>query len=322
MPKVSVIIPTHNRSHMLPYAVESAFNAGTDVEVIVVDDASTDETSEACKFLEGIRYLRMERNVGLATARNQGIRASVADYLAFLDDDDLRLPDSLDFQIQILEENPTAAFAYGPVYLMNAETKKVTTEYYPPHLVTGDVFEKLVIGNFIYVPSVVVRRSKLLEVGEFDRRFPMVEDWDLWIRLAEKYPVVAVEKAVAIYRQASPFSGQATSSPEEMSQIASKVQDRALTLPRIANASLEYQRYIRRLILNCQVDTSIWRANWYLENQSPAIAWKILTGAIKKAPFRSIRPWTLQLLIRSLFASFRKVERQRDNGSYSTKPSG
>ncbi len=306
MPKVSVIIPTHNRSHLLPSAVKSAFNAGADVEVIVVDDASTDETAEVCKSLEGIRYLRLERNVGQAVARNIGIQVSEADYIAFLDDDDLRLPNSFNLQIQRLEENHDAAFSYAPVYLMNAETKEITKESYPSQLVTGDIFEKLMVGNFIYVPSVVVRRSKLLEVGEFDSRFLTVEDWDLWIRLAEKHSVVAVEKAVAIYRQASPFSGQATSKAEEMSWIASKVQDRAFTLSRIADAPSEYQRCLRRRILNCQVDTSVWRAKWYLENQCPGAAWKILIGAIRKAPFRSVRPWTLQLLIRSLVACFAK----------------
>src|SRR5688572_10955142 len=90
MARISVIIPTHSRPHLLPRAVESALAAGTDVEVVVVDDASTDETAEACRALKGIRYIRLAHNQGVAGARNVGVLSSTAEYIAFLDDDDLR----------------------------------------------------------------------------------------------------------------------------------------------------------------------------------------------------------------------------------------
>src|SRR6187549_1762319 len=99
MYKVSVIIATHSRPNLLPRAVKSAFEAGTDVEVIVVDDASTDETAKVCLKLEGIKYIRIERNQRVAGARNLGILASTADYITFHDDDDLRIPGSLDKQV-------------------------------------------------------------------------------------------------------------------------------------------------------------------------------------------------------------------------------
>src|SRR6185369_16143661 len=115
MPRVSVIIPTHNRAAFLPAAVDSARHAGSDLEVIVVDDDSTDETSEICQTLPEIRYIRLPRNVGLAGARNAGILASSAEFVAFLDDDDIRLPDSLDSQLRALDASPRAAFCYGRV---------------------------------------------------------------------------------------------------------------------------------------------------------------------------------------------------------------
>ncbi|MBC7931382.1 MAG: glycosyltransferase family 2 protein, partial [Rubrivivax sp.] len=117
MPNVSVIIATYNRPHLLPRAVESARKAGKDVEIVVVDDASTKETSEACRTLPGIRYVRVERNQKLGGARNLGILASTGEFITFLDDDDVRLPDSLDVQAEALAAAPEAGLVYGQTIL-------------------------------------------------------------------------------------------------------------------------------------------------------------------------------------------------------------
>jgi len=113
MSTISVIIPTHDRPRLLVRAVESARAAGTEVEVIVVDDASIDETAEVCRRLRGINYVRLERNQGVGGARNIGLMASTGEYVAFLDDDDLRLPGSLDLQAAALDENADAGFVCG-----------------------------------------------------------------------------------------------------------------------------------------------------------------------------------------------------------------
>src|SRR5215831_17288461 len=117
MPKLSVVIPTHNRAKLLPRAVESVRQAGTDLEVIVVDNASADDTSQVCARLTDIRYIRLDRNTGEGGARNIGIRESQSDFVAFLDDDDLRLPGSLDKQMEVLVQAPEAALVYGPVLI-------------------------------------------------------------------------------------------------------------------------------------------------------------------------------------------------------------
>src|SRR5215216_787091 len=129
MKRVSVIIPTYNRPHLLPRAVESAFAAGTDVEVVVVDDASSDETAEVCQAIEGIKYLRLEHNQGVAGARNVGVLASSAEYIALLDDDDVRLPGSLDLQLTALEESG-AALIYGQA-LFSGATDRLAQDRYP-----------------------------------------------------------------------------------------------------------------------------------------------------------------------------------------------
>src|SRR3954470_23631066 len=110
-PEVSVIITTHNRPHMLARAIESAREASQgDVEVVVVDDASSDETASVCRSISDINYVRVERNQGVAGARNLGILASHGAYLSFLDDDDLRLPGSLDRQVEALAPFPESGF--------------------------------------------------------------------------------------------------------------------------------------------------------------------------------------------------------------------
>src|SRR2546430_3914296 len=113
MSLTSLIITTHNRPQLLARASASARAAGTNIEVVVVDDASTDETAGVCRTLSWINYVRVERNQGVAGARNVGLLASRGEYVTFLDDDDQRLPNSVDKQIETLERDPEAVLAYG-----------------------------------------------------------------------------------------------------------------------------------------------------------------------------------------------------------------
>src|SRR5262245_18376103 len=121
MARVSLIIPTFARPHLLPRAVESAFQAARDVEVIVVDDATRDETARVCASLPRIKYERLDRNQGVAGARNVGVLESTGEFIAFLDDDDLRITDSLDYQLSRYEEMPEAGFVGGGVLLANQD---------------------------------------------------------------------------------------------------------------------------------------------------------------------------------------------------------
>jgi len=111
LPSVSVVITTYNRSELLPRAIESALNAGTDLEVIVVDDCSTDDTPEVCAHIPGIRYVRLDANRGLANARNVGIAESSSEFIALLDDDDLgRRAAGLVERAALLVSDDTAEF--------------------------------------------------------------------------------------------------------------------------------------------------------------------------------------------------------------------
>lgn len=247
-PRVSIIIPTHNRAALLPRAVASAQRAGGDPEIIVVDDASTDGTSEICRTLGDVRVVRLKRNLGLAGARNAGIRESTGDYIALLDDDDQRLPDSLPAQIAALEANREAALCYGQVFIGDSQTGESTGELAPQELPIGDLFWRLLRGNFIPGLSVVIRRVPLFEIGLFHPQLRQVEDWDLWLRMSERWTFTALERPVAIYRMFERTSRQLSSNRALMALAAARVQRRALQLPR-AKSDPVNARTLRRKFL-------------------------------------------------------------------------
>lgn len=208
MPLVSLIIPTHHRPHLLPYAIASAKSSARDVEVIVVDDASSDDTYQVCNTFKDIKYVRIERNQGVAGARNVGIIASSSEYIGFLDDDDTRLFGSLDRQLEILNRAPEAMLIYGQAFV---EDNGRMQGAYPHEALEGDIFWQLLIRNFIPCGSAVFRRAVISSVGLLDDQVAGIDDWDLWIRISEMYPVIAMPSPVTVWRRSSPVSNQGSS---------------------------------------------------------------------------------------------------------------
>ncbi len=238
MPRVSVIITTHNRPDLLPRAIESARAAGSEIEIIVVDDASSDATAEICKSIQGINYVRVDRNQGVAGARNIGLVAGSGEFVSFLDDDDLRLPGSIERQLRILEQNVEAALIYAQAIPEGPDAKQ--GKPYPTEFPQGDVLWDLLIRNFIPSGSVVFRRDCLSQIGLLDNRIPGIDDWDLWIRLAEMFPVVALETPVMIWRQSTATSAQGSSDTVELIERGRRrFRKDWLRLPRIAAAPAE-----------------------------------------------------------------------------------
>lgn len=247
MPAVSVIIATHSRPHLLPRAVESAFAAGADVEVIVVDDASTDETAEVCRNLKGIKYIRGNRNRHTAGARNVGILAATAPFISFLDDDDWRLPGSYDEQIELLEKNSDCGVVYGK-YLMANQTGEITPDApFPPECPEGDVFWRIMKVCPIGCLTAVFRKSCLDKVDFLDVGHSGIDDWDLWVRIAEFYRFAALEKPVAVWRKPNQNSGQGSSNMSNLFKMAAHVlETKWLNLPRarreLSPAQIEAKR--------------------------------------------------------------------------------
>jgi glycosyltransferase involved in cell wall biosynthesis len=305
MVKVSVIIPTFNRPHLLPRAVESALSAGHDVEVIVVDDASTDGTAVVCAAIRGIKYVRLDRNQGVANARNVGLLESTGDFVAFLDDDDLRLPGSLDHQLSLLQAVPDAGFVAGGVLLADQNCVP-TGEVRAPRAESGDLFWKVLELNLHLAPaSVVVRKQCFYEVGIFNRNLAGIDDWDMWTRLAEVRPVVVDQRPVCIYRSATPMSAQGSSRMAQHLRGAAKHQMRLLSLPRAQAATARQRRVVRRSTRRHIADTLSWRAADELPRGAFRFAASNLYVALRLSPLSAVRPTHLRVLWRSAAAQLK-----------------
>ncbi|MBE9004344.1 glycosyltransferase family 2 protein [Fortiea sp. LEGE XX443] len=201
LPSVTVVIPTFNRSHLLPRAIYSILaQTFSDFELIIVDDGSTDNTAEVVKGFTDPRiiFLPLDKNYGGSYARNQGIKAACTELIAFLDSDDEWLPEKLELQIARLQasDDPQAAVVYCLGYECVEERKKI------PNLVLheGDVFDHLLRGWLPPTTSLfMVKRSALLEVGGFDESLLSFQDYDLWLSLAAANKhFLAVDKPLII----------------------------------------------------------------------------------------------------------------------------
>ncbi len=298
MRKVSIVIPTHNRAQMLPRAVRSAREAAPDPQIIVVDDASSDSTAKICRTLGDVDYVRLDRNVGLAGARNAGIDRSCCPYVAFLDDDDVCLPGSVESQVSFLERNVEHGMVYGPVLYADANLIP-TGRSFPDHLHQGDVFWQMLKGNFISCIGVTVRKSCFGRVGCFDSSLRSLEDWDMWLRVAEHYPVGAVDRPIGIYRLPSVASGQLSSNGSKMAMLSARVQARGLNLPRARGAPASVRRDLRRRHLDQLSDSLIFGAAEAVAAGLMAGAQTRLWTALRLNWLRAARPWTIYLLWKS-----------------------
>ena len=263
MPKVSVIIPTRNRCRLLRRAIQSAQLAGSDVEIVVVDVASEDETANVCASLASrglIHYMRISRRLAPAPARNAGLLSCTAPYISFLDDDDIRLPGSLDKQLARLDSEPEAGMIYGKAFYGD-EHGEPADDFYPENCPEGDLFWELMRWNFIPCPTVVFRRACLTRLGLLDDDIPGIEDWDLWVRIAELYPVISVAEPVAVWRRSNPSSEQFTSRSEELHLRARELhKDKWMRLPRALAASNDQRRKAKHEFASTAAQQLVWEA--------------------------------------------------------------
>jgi len=193
MPEVSVIIPTYNYGRFIEMAIRSVLNQTyQNYEIIVVDDASTDNTEDIVKGIvdERIRYIRHITNKGGNAARNSGIRAAKGKYIAFLDSDDEWFPEKLDRQIRLFAcSAETVGLIYTGSNVVDATGNKPSYQVLPE--ARGHIFDLLLKGNYITGggSSLMIKSECFESVGFFDETLPSGQEWEMIIRISEKYEI-------------------------------------------------------------------------------------------------------------------------------------
>jgi len=204
-PAVSVIIPTYNRAGFLKKSVQSVLNQTfQDFEMIIINNYSDDNTLEIVNSFNDNRIKMINfRNDGvIARSRNQGIMHSTGNYIAFLDDDDLWLPNKLELQVNYMHRHPEYFLIYSNAWIIdNTYQRKqlyLRRRTYPQ----GIVFNRLIKENFIPILTVLIKREIFRDIGFFNEAPSLkgVEDYEYWLRITLKYKIGFVNEPLAEYR--------------------------------------------------------------------------------------------------------------------------
>jgi cellulose synthase/poly-beta-1,6-N-acetylglucosamine synthase-like glycosyltransferase len=208
MSRVSVIIPTHDRAHVVGDAIDSVLGQTCrDFEVIVVDDGSTDDTGEvvgryAASNTGRVVCLRQE-NAGAPAARNAGMRAASSDYVTFLDSDDLYLPRRLEVGVGLLEANPEFGASYVDQRTVGADGSVLLESRIHRYggAASGWILPALLRGDLIQTNTITIRRHVLEQVGGFDEKLWSGQDTDLWWRLAAQWQIIGWPERLVVVRE-------------------------------------------------------------------------------------------------------------------------
>jgi len=196
-PLVTVIIPCFNYGKYLPEAFESIrLQDYPNIEIIVVDDGSTDNTKDITEKNQKARYI-YQINQGLSAARNTGIKNSKGELIIFLDADDMLLPDAINTNLYYLKQNEELAFVSGAFEMRFTESGEIVNKIQE---VKSDHYSQLLKGNYIGVPAAVLYRRWIFDEMLFDISLKNCQDYDLYLKIAREYPVFHHTKKIATYR--------------------------------------------------------------------------------------------------------------------------
>ena len=190
--KISVIIPTYNRKKTLARAIQSVINQSlSPFEILIIDDGSNDGTEEWVKDnFQNIKYI-YQNNHGVSSARNIGIENAYGDWVAFLDSDDEWLPNKLYEQVKAIDSNPEIKFFHtNEIWIRNG----IRVNQMKKHKKYGGyIFEKCLDICRISPSSALIQKEVFDNIGIFDESLRVCEDYDLWLRITSKYPVVFLD---------------------------------------------------------------------------------------------------------------------------------
>jgi glycosyltransferase involved in cell wall biosynthesis len=247
MSKVAVIIPTYNRALPVQRAVESVrAQTFSELEIIVVDDGSSDETAGVLRRYSDCRYIRIAHSGLPAVARNAGVRASSAAFFAFLDSDDEWLPEKLHVQMRALD-SASCGLVCSNAHVISTDPRVPSGPYLPAREKSlGPTLQELLLNNFVIASSVVVKREFFESAGGFseDSRLRGVEDYELWLRIARSTQFHYIDQELVRYhRSTAGISGQSPGLAhwQAMELIFSRFSSSLTSSDRTLTATLQVQ---------------------------------------------------------------------------------
>lgn len=287
MEKISVIIPTYNSAKYIGEAIESVLAQTYPVhEIIVVDDGSTDDTVEIVKKIASrpmtyelrpkILYLHQD-NRGPAAARNTGIRSATGGYIAFLDSDDLWLPDKIEKQIVLFERSDYAMVYCDMSHVVNGKTvyKSYLKEKCYKYFGRGDIYNNLLRENFIFTPTVIMRRCILDRIKGFDEKFRICEDYKMWLSIAREYPIGYIDEPLVIRRRM-----ESNITKDKLLYSLSSV-NLLKELMKTENSNPEIKKIVRDRLSNNYFDLGYWQ--WKNKNILQATRYLIASYFMRNA---------------------------------------
>lgn len=212
MPKITVILPSHNCERYVKQTIDSVLNQTfKDLELIVVDDGSSDRTREIVSSYGFPVRLIAQANAGVCVARNRGIREAVGEFICLMDHDDYWFPGKLARQISTFRENPPAGVVCSTFIRWHAARDgqfpnpdsfaiaDIPDEINPDY--SGWVYHQFLLDCWMLASSAMFRAEVFRHCGMFDETLPYSEDWDLWLRIAREYPMIQLNRPATLYRQ-------------------------------------------------------------------------------------------------------------------------
>lgn len=212
MPRVSVIIPSHNCEAFIAQTIDSVLQQTfDDIELLVVDDGSTDRTVGIVQGYDPPVRLIRQANAGVCVARNRGIREAVGEFICLLDHDDVWFPHKLERQLRAFADNPEAGVVFSSFILWQHDDRGRFPA--PSQFVPGDfpdrldpdysgwIYHQFLLDCWMLTSTAMFRAEVFERCGVFDESLPFSEDWDLWLRISRCYPMVKLVRPTTLYRQ-------------------------------------------------------------------------------------------------------------------------
>jgi len=309
MPGICAVIPAYNAEHTIRQALQSVMvQTESCAEIIVVDDASADDTVAVARETLGTSGFRFQvsalsENAGPAVARNRGIAQARSEWIAFLDGDDAWLPWKLAHQLRILGAHPGAGMVCGRVrsFGSDAELEDALTVSAPEHAAAAEIaLTDFIENNPVATSTVLVRRDVLDETGGFDPQFRGPEDLDLWLRIAARTSIVMTDAVVSLYRH---VPGSLSMDERRFLPEVLRVLDKAFG----DGGALAGHRELRQTARATQLWNASWMAFHRGDRGGAVRLWLAAFRANLSSRRRVARPW-LRLLARYALGRRPEVE--------------